>query len=390
MSNTHDELVEIEPAVHSDADDTEVEETLIAGHNDFVKAATNCHGRGLHKFMKLCFIVMLLAATYSAGFFTASTFADAERHLRFVEVNQLVNQYAFLPPVAKPLHAPHIPNSTDVFMAFCYQIYREGAVSWSPAHFTAYVSSARRVCPACDIVLFVDAGTAIAMETAMLPYGVNILVIDVGHKNEGRVLMDAVRAANYADLCDEYTRCIATDASDVYFQRNPFDQFPSGADSAALFLSQERELLSATEPDGTLGQNAEWVTTCWGADAIKLLRDDAKVICSGTIMGTSAGFRSWAAVHSLLAISKVMHSKACWADQGLLSYAFYTGLLHNATAQSWGHGFAGTINNPSHMLPQHPDSQGRSTIYNIDGSVPAAVHGWDRHMKKPPSWIVAA
>merc|ERR1719421_1626364 len=98
-------------------------------------------------------------------------------------------------------------------------------------------------------------------------------------------------------VCNQYELCLATDFRDVFFQANPFSSVPK----VDLIFFEEVKRVKMGYKKGrptctpsvtvvcTCPYNADWVKTCWGKEFLSSIANETPV-CSGTIIGTPAGF----------------------------------------------------------------------------------------------------
>eukprot|EP01138_Halocafeteria_seosinensis_P004346 gb/GECG01004446.1/.p1 GENE.gb/GECG01004446.1/~~gb/GECG01004446.1/.p1 ORF type:complete len:355 (+),score=28.17 gb/GECG01004446.1/:1-1065(+) len=187
-------------------------------------------------------------------------------------------------------------------------------------------------------------------------------VVDIGAKGD--------RYVAYAEHCENYTMCLATDFRDVFFQDNPFKNIPSNYE---MILSEEE-----STGIGYTGSNKRWISSCWGDEFLKRVADTPPV-CSGTIYGTPAGFK----VLRDLMIDEMRLSaeKKCIArDQGHLNYLLLSKQFpFPVLRQIRGYGLVNTL---ARMKPAQARLwlQGGG-VRNEDGSLSPVVHHYDRFGK---------
>jgi hypothetical protein len=133
---------------------------------------------------------------------------------------------------------------------------------------------------------------------------------------------NAVKKARYEQynrICASYDWCFATDFRDVFFQADPFARLPTGFD---LALSEEWAGYSL----GKCQVNSEWLLGCFPHEFFNRVKK-RPIICSGTILGTPAGFVALSEA-MLAAYRSTQGKRGCFArDQGHLIYVVYSGAL---------------------------------------------------------------
>ena len=185
------------------------------------------------------------------------------------------------------------------------------------------------------------------------------------------------RYIGYAEICEMYDWCLATDFRDVFFQLDPFtgiDDF----NAYDIILSEEDRRAKI----GTSYMNNFWLNSCW-PNAMQHFKDKY-IICSGTIYATPAGMNI--IKDALLSEMNVSaNKKNCSArDQGHLNYLYYTDRLGGRVrVQERGAGYVNTVaqtgkwSNGQTSLLDHVDYL-QKCVLNTDGSLSPVVHQYDR------------
>ena len=192
------------------------------------------------------------------------------------------------------------------------------------------------------------------------------------------------RYVGYDQVCADYDACLATDFRDVVFQDDPFSALPGGfgvEGGYQLVLTQEYAAVRIRD----CKHNRNWLGTCWGYDWVDSIAENG-IICSGTILGTPAGFRLLRKV--MLAEMAVSASKgpACTArDQGHLNYVYLTHKLahERVFVEQQGRGIMNTVGYiPEKDIGRHLNAEG--LVVNYDASVSPVVHQYDRFPQLAP------
>jgi hypothetical protein len=171
---------------------------------------------------------------------------------------------------------------------------------------------------------------------------------------------DAVRETADAD------EILLADVRDVLFQTDPFEEPLGGLETFAE---------DAAQRIGSERWNREWIRTLYGPKVLRRMADDV-VSCSGTVIGTRA---------ELLHYLKEMQVAISWrrrpfyGDQGIHNYLLRSGRLAPAKLVANGEGRVLTM---GAMTRIERDGVGR--VVNLDGTVPAVLHQYDRHPALAP------
>jgi hypothetical protein len=165
----------------------------------------------------------------------------------------------------------------------------------------------------------------------------------------------------------KYANVMITDVRDVIFQRDPFD-FDLG-DEVCCFLEDPRELIRDCE------YNTKWLNLGIGRGAVEEVGDNV-VSCSGVTIGS---YR--AVMHYLEVMNEQMlrlRSHPNGMDQGVHNYVLYKRQLKGVRLFPNGLGPVLTMGKTTDLETKF-DSEGR--VLNDDGTVPAVLHQYDRHIE---------
>ncbi len=232
-----------------------------------------------------------------------------------------------------------------------------------------FVLSCKKNCPSAEIVFFVDDISDFTREYLI---GAGVLLgnfpkeLNNGIPNNTRwkIFLDFLEMYG-----DAYEQIFITDTRDVIFQGDVF----------AAFKNYRNYLGLTTEADDIRGSksgnriNYDWIVGCLGeAEADKLA--DKKIICCGTVIGTSAEMKIFC--RELWKILE--HKTKDIFDQAVTNYLAYNNLLpiENLIEIDVEHGEIFTMGMCRHKLPIHEDK-----ILRIDWDIPSVVHQYDRHNK---------
>lgn len=153
-----------------------------------------------------------------------------------------------------------------------------------------------------------------------------------------------------------------TDLRDVFFQRDPF---------ADPVRDLEVYLEDASVSIGADDFNTRWIRDLFGAKELEALRG-RPISCSGTVVGTREGMLAYLAE---MAMQIVWRRQPIGAhDQAVHNLLVHRGLLPSAAVIPNGRGRVLTMGK---MSSYRTGADG--TIQNLDGSIPAVLHQWDRH-----------
>jgi len=165
----------------------------------------------------------------------------------------------------------------------------------------------------------------------------------------------------------EFDQVMISDLRDVIFQRDPFAPPVAGLE---VFL-EEPGVTFALE-----GFNRRWIADLYGSGAVDQLGDRV-VSCSGVTLGDRD-----AMVGYLAAMSDEVNRHLPPLgphDQAMHNWLLANGALEPAHAIANGHGRVLTMG-ALREVPVADDG----TVLNSDGSVPAVLHQYDRHVALAP------
>eukprot|EP00940_MAST-03C_sp_MAST-3C-sp2_P000018 g18.t1 len=240
------------------------------------------------------------------------------------------------------------------------------AVGYNRDVFRRFVVPLRRVY-AGDVILFTGDTPAQDVVELCRKYDVRLKTLPSG----SHLGVKGNRYTGYAQECVGYDYCFATDFRDVFFQADPFKSVPSGYD---LILSEEFKKVRIK----TCPYNSGWIRSCWGPAFLNKIGDNAP-ICSGTIMGTPAGFAALKTA-MLTEMDKSSKKRGCTArDQGHLNYLYFADAMHVPTlVEPRGTGIVNTVGyiTPRSTIGEYMNADG--LVKNEDGSTSAVVHQYDR------------
>lgn len=218
-----------------------------------------------------------------------------------------------------------------------------------------------------DIVLFVTDGISKEIKDLCNHYGVTTKKLPSG----SRLGVKGNRYIGYAEICQNYHWCFATDFRDVFFQDDPFKSIPAAYD---LILSEEFHTVSISK----CPYNSKWIQSCWGNSVLSEIGFNIP-ICSGTILGNSKGFQTLKE-SMLTEMQTTSKTTGCEArDQGHLNYLYYTQKIKvNILVQPRGKGIVNTIGyiTPKNTISQYLNVNGN--VVNDNGIISPVVHQYDR------------
>ena len=233
-----------------------------------------------------------------------------------------------------------------------------------------------------DVVLFVNDN----LPRAVLDLCINSNIATIPLPSGSRLGVKGNRYIGYSKVCSQYDLCLATDFRDVFFQANPFSSVPK----ADLIFFEEVKRVKMGYKNGrptctpsvsdvcTCPYNANWIKTCWGENFLSSIANETP-ICSGTIIGTPAGFLDLEK-KMLSEMSRTSTKKGCSArDQGHLNYLYFSKRFDTKVLlQAQGKGIINTVGyiTPRTDIPKYLNSRG--FVVNADNSVPALIHQYDR------------
>ena len=240
------------------------------------------------------------------------------------------------------------------------------AVGYGLQDFENFILPLRRVSDA-DIVLFVPDDISNQLKQICHENDVIMTPLPTG----SRLGVKGNRYIGYAETCQRYDMCFATDFRDVFFQADPFE---NEQDQYDLILSKEFASVSIKK----CPYNREWIQSCWGDSFLSKVGHEVP-ICSGTIMGNSKGFEALKNA-MLTEMQKTSNDPNCKArDQGHLNYLYYAKLIPvKILAQPRGEGIVNTVGYiyPRKSISDYLNKDHR--VINDDGSLSPVVHQYDR------------
>lgn len=174
----------------------------------------------------------------------------------------------------------------------------------------------------------------------------------------------------WLDAFDDSDWILTSDVRDAYFQRDalaPGFQY----ELADINLFEEAEFMTV----GKCPFNSQWIRDCWGEAGLARCANN-RILCSGNVIG-----RVWALRLLIDEMLGVISSLSCTtgSDQGVLNYLNMLHRWHNGnngTVRVWRQG-TGPVNTVGYLSAVPTNSVGLVT--NVDGSVSALVHQYDRH-----------
>ena len=247
-------------------------------------------------------------------------------------------------------------------MASSSTVVIAAALNYGINVFSPFVMSLRKVYHG-DVVLFVSPDLPDEVKNLCESYNIR-----TEHMPTDQTSVKGARYVGYTRVCSSYEWCFATDFRDAFFQADPFASIPDGYD---LILAQE----DPSTPIKDCPFNSGWIKTCWSEDFLNEIGDNLP-LCSGTIMGTSAGFDALTKA-MLSEMDKTSTVEGCHEmdgfDQGHFNYLYYSDSLKNVKTmvQPKGQGIVSTVGRGE------PSILG-GLVRNDDGAASAVVHQYDR------------
>lgn len=187
--------------------------------------------------------------------------------------------------------------------------------------------------------------------------------------------LQSLRYAQYESYVrdrPEFTQIMISDLRDVIFQRDPF---AAPVDDLEVFL-EEPEVNFAVE-----GFNRRWVQDLYG-DAGVVQLGDRVVSCSGVTFGDRDGMLRYLAEMSREVRTHLPPLGP--HDQAVHNWLLSTGALGSPHRVANGHGRVLTMG-----AQRDIELAADGTVVNHDGSVPAVLHQYDRHVDLAPSLLAA-
>ncbi len=234
------------------------------------------------------------------------------------------------------------------------------AIGYGIYEFKNFVIPLRKVYTG-DVILFVNAKLPSDVVELCKQHNIFTRALPTG----SRLGVKGNRYIGYAEVCNNYQWCFATDFRDVFFQSDPFHNVPS----ADLILFEEHRRHSI----GTCPYNSNWIRSCWGNTFLASV-SSKPILCSGTIMGTPIGFAQLKD-EMLSEMSKTSTLQCSARDQGHLNYLYYAHKIR-ATVQKQGYGIVNTVGYDTDEKIQKYTSAG--AVLQYDGSISPVVHQYDR------------
>lgn len=171
----------------------------------------------------------------------------------------------------------------------------------------------------------------------------------------------------YLDRHVEFEQVMIADVRDVLFQRDPFAEPVKGLE---VFLEEPHVTFSVD------GFNRRWVDDLYGDDGLRLLAGRV-VSCSGVTVGDASSMRRYLAA---MADEVARHLPPLGPrDQAIHNWLLGRGLVEPARAVPNGHGRVLTMGAQDDI-----DLGDDDTVLNHDGTVPAVLHQYDRHVALVP------
>ena len=230
-----------------------------------------------------------------------------------------------------------------------------------------FVVSCKLNCPGAELILFVDDISDFTRDR-LIAAGVllgtfpNDLKRGVPNNTRWKIFSDFLKAHG-----DAYEQIFITDTRDVIFQGDVF----------AAFRGYQNYLGCATEADVIGGnkagnENYGWLVDCFGKAEADKLRN-RKIICDGTIIGTSAEIKIFAEKmwQAVCAVESRVNFRI--HDQAVANYLVYNNLLpieHLIEVDVDGAIFTMGLAN---------DFEVRNDKILRGGKIPAVVHQYNRH-----------
>lgn len=168
---------------------------------------------------------------------------------------------------------------------------------------------------------------------------------------------------SYLKRHPEYEAVLLTDVRDVVFQDNPFS---TPADALHVFEEYGGITL------GNQINNAKWIDTLYGADALADLAP-FPIICCGVTLGSTSAMIEYL---RLMCHDIVTRYSGWGTDQGIHNYLVRKERLQDVTVHPFGYGAAMHVGiAPRSALAT--DVEGR--VLTKDGTVCPIIHQYDRH-----------
>jgi hypothetical protein len=199
-----------------------------------------------------------------------------------------------------------------------------------------------------------------------------------GFANDLEVRLQGLQSLRYAHYLEylrhhtEFTQVMISDLRDVIFQRDPF---------AAPVASLEVFLEEPEMTFGVDGFNRRWISDLYGESGVSELGDRI-VSCSGVTFGTRDLMTGYLRV---MADEVRRHLPPLGPhDQAMHNWLLYTGRFDGSFSVSNGYGRVLTMG-----AQHHVEVSADGTVLNRDGSVPAVLHQYDRHVALAPRLLAS-
>ncbi len=233
-----------------------------------------------------------------------------------------------------------------------------------------FVTSCKRNCPDAELVLFVDDMSDFTCDK-LLGAGVTLEYFP----DEPRGIPNNTRWKIFGDWLElhgaEYEQVFITDTRDVIFQGDIFAPFAGLTNW--LGLTTEADDIRGSRTGDTM--NLLWLTECFGAAEAERLADK-KIICSGTVIGSSDAMKIFCRE-----LWKILQYKTTNIfDQAATNYLAWHGLLPIENVFELDVD-GGEIFTSYFFHMQRPIAIRDDKILRGDGGVPAIVHQYDRQIE---------
>jgi hypothetical protein len=187
--------------------------------------------------------------------------------------------------------------------------------------------------------------------------------------------LQSLRYAHYLEYLrdhPEFTQVMISDLRDVIFQHDPF---------AAPVASLEVFLEEPEMTFGVDGFNRRWIEDLYGVSGVSQLGDRV-VSCSGVTFGTRDSMMGYLGA---MADEVRRHLPPLGPrDQAMHNWLLYTDKFDTPLVVSNGYGRVLTMG-----AQHHVEVSADGTVINRDGSVPAVLHQYDRHVALAPRLLAA-
>ena len=262
------------------------------------------------------------------------------------------------------------PHSLDtpISSASTPNLYITYAVGYNTSLIQRVVNNCQRYCGnSSDIVIFVKG--SLREMTFEYPDRVKLIVLSKNAHSKFLIRFFAIN--NWLQShSDHYKKVIFSDARDIVFQREPFEQIKSNG----VYIFEETFNFTTEET------NPKWLKSCYGANYSKRFVDTGmNILCVGVVMGTQPEMKIYfeEMARELFHAKKI--NRRCWTSTGgdtAANYKVVFDVLPNRSVPvhvvEEGQGL--TTHYP--RIPHHFDTSGR--LLNSNGIPYALVHHADR------------